>query len=243
MRSYSLTWWQRHTLWLSLLVHLIFLFGFTTMWYATSHETPQSQAPSSISSYLAPSPPPAPAAPASSPSASAVPRPEPVQQAKVEEPPKPIEKTGIAKPVKAVAMKAEQPKPAAKPAPSTKPHKPTFAHDSTPEDMTNPRDEEPLHLVGESKIVKPLVKILARALSQRLFYPRVAAEFNLRGVVLVGFVLHPEGYITGARVMKSSGAGVLDDTARDAVGAISPVGDVSEYVSAPEFMVIGIIFG
>lgn len=120
---------------------------------------------------------------------------------------------------------------------------PSFSRAPAPVDMTNPMDREPMRLIGESKIVQPLVKILARAISPHLYYPRMAAEFNLRGVVLVGFVLHPEGYITGTRIVQSSGTGVLDDAARLGVASVTSVGNVSEYVGKPEFLVIGVIFG
>lgn len=233
--------WKRHTLWLSLLVHLLFLLSLTVVMVQPKHELPSSNAPSALQSYLTPSPvmPPSPPVQESMPAQPApvtAAKPEPQQEMKKTE----TDINGIEKPV---SLNVKESKPASKPKPSTEPHKPLFAKDSMPEDVTNPQDEEPLHLIGESKIVPPLIKILARALSRHLMYPRVAADFNLRGTVLVSFILHPEGYVTGARVLKSSGAGVLDDAARDAVGAMSPVGDVHEYVAAPEFLVIGIIFG
>jgi protein TonB len=241
MHSLSRQSWRRHTLWLSLLGHLLFLLSFLVMVRVAPHELPSAQAPASIPSYLSPSPAPSPESPpAPEPIPQPEPKPEPKQLTEAKTPPKEQAKDGIEAPIPKAATQA---KAAPKSKSSRSPHTPTFSRDAVPEDMTNPRDQEPLRLVGENKIIKPLVKILARALSQHLRYPRVAADFNLRGVVVVGFVLNPEGYVTETRVMQSSGAGVLDDAARDAVGAMSPVGDVHEYVSAPEFLVIGIIFG
>ena len=238
MQSHTQPTWKRHTLWLSLLLHLILLASMAVV-MVTSHDQLPSTSPQAIQSYLTPNPVVPPSEPAQA-SQQPTPMP-PVETPAVEKhEPKEAAKDGIEKPI---ALPINQPKPASKPAPSRKPHKPVFARDAIPEDVTNPIDEEPLHLIGESKIIQPLVKILARALSRHLYYPRVAAELNLRGTVLVGFVIHPAGYVTEARVVKSSGAGVLDDAARDAVGAMSPVGDVHEYVSAPEYLVVGIIFG
>lgn len=241
MRSHThSTWKKRHTLWLSLLLHLFLLATMTVVLVITRDELPSTSPQQSIQSYLTPSPeqPPSQPAEASKPMEMTP----PIQQPPVEKSePKPVEKDGIEKPITVPVN--TPPKQASKPAPSRKPHKPVFARDTIPEDVSNPIDEEPLHLIGESKIIAPLIKILARALSRHLFYPRVAAELSLRGTVLVGFVLHPAGYVTEAKVVKSSGTGVLDDTARDAVGAMSPVGDVHEYVSAPEYLVVGIIFG
>lgn len=240
MRSSVIQKIQRHTLWLSLLGHLLFLFGATAVYVMVPKQELPSTSPESIPSYLSPTPAPAPDAP---PAPTPVAKPEPTPQPEPKPAPiKPKQETklGLEKPV---PKKTQQAKAAPKAKPKRQPQPVTFSRDTVPVDITDPRDQEPLHLIGESKIVKPLVKILARALSRHLTYPRVAADFNLRGVVLVGFLLHPEGYITEARVVKSSGAGVLDDEARDAVGAMSPVGDVHEYVPEPEFLVIGIIFG
>jgi periplasmic protein TonB len=238
MHSHTQHTWKRHTLWLSLLLHLLMLLGMGVV-LMTARDPLPSTSPQAIQSYLAPAPEQAPSQPAEASQQSAM---TPVEAPPVEKKsePKQVAKDGIEKPI---AAPVKQVKEASKPAPSRKPHKPVFARDAIPEDVSNPIDEEPLHLIGESKIIQPLIKILARALSRHLFYPRVAAELSLRGTVLVGFVLHPAGYVTEAKVVKSSGAGVLDDAARDAVGSMSPVGDVHEFVSAPEYLVVGIIFG
>lgn len=240
MQTQTLKHWQRHTIWLSILGHLLLLFGMTVVIVFSKPPLPSASAPAAISSYLTPSPP-------SEAAAETQPTP-PTQTMQAEQmaQPEPLAKPEPLPEIKdpdAIPLKKAQPKPATKAASKPAKHTPQFAKDAIPEDITSPVDQEPLHLVGESKIVPPLIKILARALSRHLFYPRVAAEFNLRGIVLVGFTLHPEGYVTGAKVVKSSGAGVLDDAARDAIGAMSPVGDVHAYVEAPEFMVVGIIFG
>lgn len=238
MRRQTIEKIQRHTLWLSLLGHLLMLMGFTIVLVMAPHDMPSSDAPQSVPSYLSPSPEQAPAEPARDQKAD--PKPEPQPEPKPEPEVKQTDKNGIEKPV---TKKTEEVKTASKISNKFDPRTVSFSKDTVPEDMTNPRDNEPLRLVGENKIIKPLVKILARALSKHLVYPRVAADFNLRGVVLVGFVINPDGYVTEARVVQSSGAGVLDDAARDAVGSMSPVGDVREFVPAPQFLVVGIIFG
>lgn len=246
MQRHQASSWKRHTLWLSILAHVLLLLSLVTFVVSTPPDKLPSTSPQSIQSYLTPSPPAPPAPPApeqqqAMAQATPLPPQPPVKAEPAEKPqPKQADKNGIEKPI---AVPVKETRVASKPKASRAPHKPTFARDAVPEDITNPRDEEPLHLIGESRIIKPLVQILSRALSRHLRYPRVAAELNLRGIVLVGFVIHPEGYVTEARVVKSSGAGVLDDAARDAVGAMSPVGDVHEYVPEPEFLVVGIIFG
>lgn len=224
---------QRHTIWLSLLGHLLLLTSFAVVFFlAPKRELPSSAAPAAVPSYLAQSP----DVPSSAEEPAMKASNPPEQQA--QETPKETAKEGIEKPVSVKAAPQKNAKPA-----TPQRRAMTFSRDAVPEDITNPMDQEPLHLVGDSKIVKPLIKILARALARHLTYPRVAAELNLRGVVIVGFVLNPEGYVTEARVMKSSGTGVLDEEAREAVSAMSPVGDVHAYVEKPEFMTVGIIFG
>lgn len=219
-----------YAFWLSLLGHLCFFGSFIV--YLEWHPVKPPPLPSAVASYAVPAMalPPSPAV-----STKAL----KLDPQKMET--KALKKTKdiVEKPVKAeTQVKTAPPE-------KTKEIKraPQFSKASPSIDLTNPYDREPLHLIGESKIVPPLVRILAQAIGRHLYYPRVAAEFNLRGTVLVGFVLHPEGYITNVRVFKSSDAGVLDDAARDSVAAVATVGQVSEYVDKPEFLVIGIIFG
>ncbi len=109
--------------------------------------------------------------------------------------------------------------------------------------VSDVKEKEPLRLIGDSKIVKPLAKILGRALSKNLSYPKIAVDFNIRGIVYIGFALHPDGRVTDVQIVKSSGAGVLDAAALTAVNAISPVKEVDSYIKEAEFLVVGIIFG
>jgi TonB family protein len=102
---------------------------------------------------------------------------------------------------------------------------------------------EAINLVGDKKTTpKPLIKLLGKALAAHLVYPKIAMDFRLRGISYVSFVLHPDGSLTDVTLVQSSRAGVLDDEAVSAVSAISPVKNVSQYVSKPEPMVVGIIF-
>ena len=105
------------------------------------------------------------------------------------------------------------------------------------------RSEDGVHIVGDKKLDKPLIKLLGQAIGRQLIYPRIALDFNLRGTAYVGFTLRPDGYLTNVKLIKSSNAGVLDDEAVRAISAISPVHGVDPYVKEPEFMVVGIIFG
>lgn len=101
---------------------------------------------------------------------------------------------------------------------------------------------EPVHLIGDKNIQKPLFTLIGKALTQHLVYPKIAIDFNIRGMSVIGFVLYPDGTVKDTRLVKSSGAGILDEEAVRAVSAISPLMHVSEYVPAPKYLVIGIIF-
>lgn len=144
-------------------------------------------------------------------------------------------KTEKVQPPKEVSKK--QPEAPAKPQVESKPKPKNNSMDRAKSDIS-----EAVHLVGEKKEVQPLIEILGKALAARLQYPRMAIDFNLMGTSYIGFTLHPNGLVTGAKVVKSSGAGVLDDAALAGVKAISPVQLVGPYVEKPKYMVVGIIF-
>lgn len=121
--------------------------------------------------------------------------------------------------------------------------KPQAAQPQPQKIALHPSDEEPIHMIGDkTKPPKPLAKIIGRALTKKLAYPKIAVDFRLRGIVYVGFSIHPDGTLTGIELVQSSNAGVLDKAALEAVNAITPLKNVSAYVSKPKYLVIGIIF-
>ncbi len=218
----TLRFLSRHTLWLSLLFHFLFLTSFSFVWFFPVSPDNTEKPPQYIPSYTYQQP------------AQPAPEQDKMIAEKKVEPQKQTAKNGLEKPVVQKPSQTQLAKQSSRPSPKHKPE---------PVSISDPNNTEPMHLVGETKIVKPLVKILASALSQHLFYPRSAAEFGLTGTVLVGFTLHPEGFVTDTKIVKSSGTGVLDDAAQAAVNSISPLSNVSDYVQKPEYLVVGIIFG
>jgi len=110
-------------------------------------------------------------------------------------------------------------------------------------DVSSSKDEEPVHMVGEKGAVQPLLKLLGIAITHQLIYPKIAVDFNTKGTSVMGFVLYPDGHITDVKLLKSSSADVLDQEALSALNAISPLKNAGLYVTKPEYMVIGIIFG
>lgn len=110
-----------------------------------------------------------------------------------------------------------------------------------PANLSKP--DEPVHLIGEDKEVQPLLVILGKALTKRLLFPKAALDFSVKGTSVIGFIIYPDGHLANLQLLKSSGAGILDNEALAAASAISPIANVGQYVKHPQFMVIGIIFG
>ena len=111
-------------------------------------------------------------------------------------------------------------------------------------DITSPKNSEPVHLIGDNKKVpEPLIILLGKALTAKLLYPRAAIDLTVKGMSVIGFVLHPDGHVTDVRLLKSSRADILDQAALSAAKEISPVKNVGQYVTEPKPIVFGIIFG
>lgn len=226
---------QKHCLWLSLLIHSLLLATYVVVLPVSMLQSkPSEPMPSYVPSYVQNSDP-------QSPSESSV---DAINDEKadakkvVADKETEVDKIGIEKP------KTTKQKQVAKQAPKSPPSQQAeFSRNLVPEELSDPNNKEQMHLIGETKIIKPIIKILSKALQQHLIYPKIAQDFNLRGTVLVGFVLHPQGYVTETKIVKSSGAGVLDDAARNAVNGMSPLQGVGSYLKKSEFMVVGIIFG
>lgn len=213
------TFIERHGFWLSLLGHLLLWSGFSFVWF---HQPDLEKHPELyIPSYIA--------------SAEQIPQPaslpavQPTEKPTVEQK-KPTSKNGIEKPAKPKA-----------PSPPPTPHAsaPSKYQAMSPASL----EEQGVHLIGDEKIDKSLRTILGKAISQHLYYPRSAIEFNVRGTVLVGFTIYPDGRVTDVQLVKPSNAGILNVAALEAIQHISPVEGVGEYVTAPRFLVVGIIFG
>lgn len=225
----------RHSLWLSLFLHFLLLFSFVVVLHLSPAVTSEPKPAMYIPSYAMnlPAPP------------TPVMQPQPQPQKAVSQPQPPVpkqkqfaelkpqtDKSVI--PVKKQAAPSQQNKAAAAPKPASK-----FQSLDNTKAMS---EEEPVHVIGEKKSDDPLIKLLGRAISARLVYPRAAVDFNLKGTAYIGFTLHPNGELTGIRVMQSSGADILDEAALRGIQAISPLGGANQYVPKERFLVVGIIF-
>ncbi|MCE3237626.1 MAG: hypothetical protein K0R24_607 [Gammaproteobacteria bacterium] len=103
-------------------------------------------------------------------------------------------------------------------------------------------ETEPVHLIGDKKIDKPLLTLLGKALTAHLIYPKSAIDLNVKGTSVIGFLLYPNGQVSDVQLLRTSKAEVLDRAALAAASAIAPVHHVADYIDKPKFMVIGILF-
>ena len=110
--------------------------------------------------------------------------------------------------------------------------------------ITQPQQkyQDAIHLVGEEFLDDPLRKLLGKAITAHIFYPDMARELYMRGVVSIELVLHPDGTITNARIIKSSRERILDRAALRAINTSSPINGVDLYVKKPRRLIVNIIF-
>lgn len=110
---------------------------------------------------------------------------------------------------------------------------------------SQPKDDktlEPIRMVGEKLLTDPLQKILGRAITKHLFYPALARQLYQHGIATIGFVLHPSGEISEARIVKTSKVRSLDLAALYAITESSPIGNVDIYLKEAEYLTVNIIF-
>lgn len=213
---------QRHSFWLSLLIHVLLLLSVTLVFVrAPQHELEKKPA-LEIPSYLYRS-------------QSQPEQPQVVNNNTLNFKPNDEKKAAIS--VSEAVKKNASAKTTAKQAYAK------LANTNQAKVLRPSKNKQGVHLIGENKVVAPLIKLLGTALSAKLIYPKIAEDFGLSGVALVGFRLHPSGDVTDIQLVKSSTADVLDQAALNAVSAISPLKSAAAYVSEPQFLVIGFIFG
>lgn len=213
---------QKTAFLLSLLLHVLLLSGYVLTWHYFPPVPPERQEP--LPAYYVPSDTLSENSQMAQPS---LPQAKTTPDAPKKEP-KPEDKNGIEK--KEIPLTPT--------AATTSPSKA-----QTAEVSKKSKDNDGVHLIGDKKMDKPLIKLLGTALSRSLIYPKIAIDFNLRGTTYVGFTLQPNGVVENPQVVKSSGEEVLDQEARRAVGAMSPVVNVNQYLDKPKYLVVGIIFG
>ena len=100
----------------------------------------------------------------------------------------------------------------------------------------------PIRMIGEKLLEDPLRMLLGAAITKQLFFPQVAKELYLRGIVGIAFTLFPNGDLQRIRLAHSSGKKILDRAALEAVHRAAPIGNVDIYLKEPKELVINIIY-
>jgi TonB family protein len=110
-------------------------------------------------------------------------------------------------------------------------------------EVSQPEEPDPIYLIGDdSQPADPLIRLIGRSLSTHFKYPRVAGELGIKGLVLLEFTFHPEGYYSNLKMVKSSNNQDLDAAALYAVNAAPKVYGADRFISKPKRMVVGFIF-
>lgn len=213
---------ERNSFWIVLLCHCLLFLGVSLQWAASIKllkAEPQDKPSLFIPSYIAHDQPAPTMQQQPSPPVPPQEKPTPTQDSQKVVP---TSKIGIEKPLMTHT-------------------RPSF-NTSHPIDISRSPETEPVHLIGDKKIDRPLLTLLGKALTKHLIYPKSAIDLNVKGTSVIGFVLYPDGHIANLQLLRTSRAEVLDQAALSAANGINPVNHVSQYLTQPKFMVIGIIF-
>src|SRR3990167_720667 len=109
--------------------------------------------------------------------------------------------------------------------------------------LNSTKNSEPIYLIGDMDgIADPLIKLLGTALSANFSYPKMEGELGIKGRVLVGLTLHPEGYISDIQILGSSNNHDFDSAALYAVNQAPAIPGADRFLSEPKHFVIGFIF-
>jgi TonB family protein len=105
------------------------------------------------------------------------------------------------------------------------------------------QSSQPIYMIGDdNEAPDPLMKLVGQALSANFKYPDMAGKFGIRGRVLVGMTLHPEGYFSHVAIVSSSHNSDLDSAALFAVNKAPRVAGADRFLIAPKHFIVGFIF-
>jgi TonB family protein len=109
--------------------------------------------------------------------------------------------------------------------------------------VTSTRYNDPIYLIGDTaKYPNLLVKLLAYALSANFHYPEIAGRFGIKGKVIIGMTLYPDGHLSDIEILSSSGDLNLDNAALYAVNRASKIKKAHQFISQPKHFIIGFVF-
>lgn len=109
--------------------------------------------------------------------------------------------------------------------------------------LSHMQNTQPILMIGDdTESVDPLTKLIGISLSAHFTYPRMEGSFGVKGRVLVEMVLHPEGYYTDVKIVRSSNNRNFDMAALYAVNKAPTVVGADRFLSKPKYLIVGFIF-
>jgi TonB family protein len=114
---------------------------------------------------------------------------------------------------------------------------------STLKALSTPKNTEPILLIGDENVVAdPLIKLLGRSLSAHFSYPKTEGMMGIKGKVIIGLTLHPDGNFSDVAMLRSSDNQNLDAAALYAVNSAPKVLGADRFLNEPKHFVVGFVF-
>lgn len=103
--------------------------------------------------------------------------------------------------------------------------------------------DEPALLIGDmSQESDPLIKLMGHSLSAHFRYPDTEGRLGIKGKVLIGLTLYPDGHFGDIKIVQSSNNHNFDSAALYASNTAPTIYGVDRFISQPKHFVIGFIF-
>ena len=110
-------------------------------------------------------------------------------------------------------------------------------------ELSTPKNTEPILLIGdENEMADPLIRLLGRSLSAHFNYPKTEGMLGIKGKVILGLTLHPNGSFSNVEMLRSSNNQSLNAAALYAVNTAPPVFGADRFLDKPKHFVIGFVF-
>jgi TonB family protein len=105
------------------------------------------------------------------------------------------------------------------------------------------KEDDPIMMIGDSThFSDPLIKLIGHALSAHFDYPRTEGELGIKGQVLMGMTLHPDGTFSDVQIVASSNNENFDAAALYAVNNAPTIVGADRFLTQPKHFVIGFLF-
>jgi len=105
------------------------------------------------------------------------------------------------------------------------------------------KKQDPIYLIGDkNQPADALTRLLGRALSAHFAYPKEAGILGIKGKVIIGMDLHPNGELSDIQILQSSHYSDLDTAALYAVNTAPIVKGANQFISRPRHFVVGFVF-